>query len=642
MRLHLQKIRSDPSVDVEQIRTSMAELLEDGRYAEACVIAFHDYYSIIAVSEPTASGQTDAVAFVPGTGYRTLSIQSNREAVRAVLLDGLGRDSPNIGEDTVQGVMQSAFDQCMKEGLSGAVIRSLVHMVDVLRERVFDREELETYPVTPAALSGNLLGKIMENTHDAVVTILGDIDDALPFLEFWNARHIRRLYCYSDDFAAAERFALTSDAIPLQSKGLRDGLIRSHLIIVASPGAYISRLSQNILKNNIGQRNTKHLLLYCWGDNLQSGPDVLDSPEVFTYGRQELEQALRQSREKRAHQLQRSADAIDEAVEEFYEWLYSGQKYMYHDMIGSSRKMQQVFTLIQRVAETDITILIQGETGTGKELVARAIHDASERQGGPFMAINCGAIPETLLEGELFGYKKGAFTGAAEDRKGLLKEAAGGTILLDEIGDTSQMFQVKLLRALQEREIIPLGSNMPIAIDVRIIAATSKQLEQEIEKGQFRADVYYRLNVVKIELPPLRERPEDIYPLAQHFLTKYSQELGKSIERITPEAMDLLARYDWQGNVRELENLVERAIALSVDRVISVEDLPEYLRRNPRILGTVDSGETIPTLEEMEEQHIRRLLTELEDNYSEVAKKLGIGRTTLWRKMKKYGLQRDT
>ncbi|MEJ2051886.1 MAG: sigma 54-interacting transcriptional regulator, partial [Calditrichota bacterium] len=331
---------------------------------------------------------------------------------------------------------------------------------------------------------------------------------------------------------------------------------------------------------------------------------------------------------------------IDEEVEAFYEWLYSDRRFQFHGIVGASRQMQRVFELIHRVAETDITVLIQGETGTGKEVVARAIHSISQRQAGPFVTINCGAIPETLLESELFGHVKGAFTGADIDRKGLLKEAAGGTVFLDEIGETSQMFQVKLLRALQEREITPLGSNIPQSIDVRIIAATGRNLQQEVERGTFRSDLYYRINVVTIQLPPLRERKEDILPLVRYFIKEYNIKMGKKVAEISDDAAEALAAYHWKGNVRELENVIERAIALSLDHRISLDDLPDSVLEVREESAHEDMRE-VQTLEEIEKQHIQRLLQELEDNYNEVAEKLGIGRTTLWRKMKKYGLERE-
>jgi two-component system response regulator PilR (NtrC family) len=243
-------------------------------------------------------------------------------------------------------------------------------------------------------------------------------------------------------------------------------------------------------------------------------------------------------------------------------------------IIGHSQPMQDVFDLIAQVAETKTNVLVSGESGTGKELVARAIHEQSDRVSEPFVAINCGAIPENLLESELFGHVKGAFTGAVQNKEGLFEAAAGGTLFLDEIGELSHSLQVKLLRALQEKVIRRVGDTIDRKIDVRIVSATNRRLEEEVAEGRFREDLYYRLNVIQLTLPPLRERVEDIPVLAQFFIRRFADELGKEVEGMTPETFDLLAGYPFPGNVRELENLVERAVALARDSMIGPDLLP--------------------------------------------------------------------
>lgn len=247
-------------------------------------------------------------------------------------------------------------------------------------------------------------------------------------------------------------------------------------------------------------------------------------------------------------------------------------------IIGASAKMRAIFDLIENIAPQSSRVLITGESGTGKELVARAIHENSARAKEPFITINCGAFPETLLESELFGYMKGAFTGANENRRGLFQAAHGGTLFMDEIGNMSVTMQVKLYRVLQEGKIRPLGSTEELDVDVRVIAATNKNLEEEIAEGQFREDLYYRLSVIPIHLPPLRDRREDIPLLVRSFLDRYVKTMNKQIEGVEPEAMRLLEMYDWPGNVRELENTIERAIALEASRRISVEVLPERIQ----------------------------------------------------------------
>ncbi len=307
-------------------------------------------------------------------------------------------------------------------------------------------------------------------------------------------------------------------------------------------------------------------------------------------------------------------------------------------LVGRSPQVQRVIELISRVAGTDTTILIEGESGTGKELVARAIHAESPRADRPFVALNCGALPESLLESELFGHVRGAFTGATATKKGLFEEADRGTLFLDEIGDTSPAIQIKLLRVLQEREIRRVGSNTPIKIDVRILAATHRSLEELVKEGCFREDLLYRLNVVTIPVPPLRERREDIPLLAAHFLAASAKRLGKPVPTLSQEAISLLLEYAWPGNVRQLENAIERAVLLAAKDTIFPGDFP------PSLLRTTPLGEPgvpparLSRLDEVEKQHILSILDELGWNQVRAAEVLGIGRNTLWRKLKEYGI----
>lgn len=307
-------------------------------------------------------------------------------------------------------------------------------------------------------------------------------------------------------------------------------------------------------------------------------------------------------------------------------------RFKFEGIVGTSPKMQEVLRVAAAVAPTDATVLIYGETGTGKEILARSIHYQSPRAHGPFVAINCGAIPETLLETELFGHEKGAFTSAVGSRVGKFEAADGGTIFLDEVGDMSPAMQVKLLRVLQERTFERVGSNKPVRVDVRVIAATNKDLRQAIRDGRFREDLFYRLSVVPIELPPLRERVEDIPLLAQHFLEKYRQKYGKAVTGFTPQAVRKMRRYSWPGNVRELEFAVERAVILSRTPEIWAEDL---------WLGGAggDAGEErLPSLADVERQHIVRVLQHTEWNLEEAAKVLGMSVAQLRRRLDQYGV----
>ena len=310
-------------------------------------------------------------------------------------------------------------------------------------------------------------------------------------------------------------------------------------------------------------------------------------------------------------------------------------KYEFEDLIGKSAVMQQVFELIRNVAPTQATVLITGESGTGKELVAKAIHAISPRRYEPFIALSCGALPDTLLESELFGYEKGAFTGAAHTKKGRFEMADGGTLFLDEVGDISLKTQIDLLRVLQEKAFRRLGGTEMIKVDVRIISATNRDLAQAITQGIFRSDLFYRLNVVGLHLPSLRERREDIPLLAKHFLRRYAIEINKKIERLAPAALELLMEYNWPGNVRELENAIERAVVISPGHELAAKDFT-FLQPSPGFLNEPSSR----NLQELEKQHIQRILEENHWNISKTAVDLGIDRVTLYNKIKKYGFER--
>lgn len=308
---------------------------------------------------------------------------------------------------------------------------------------------------------------------------------------------------------------------------------------------------------------------------------------------------------------------------------------LFHEIVGQSAAIQRVLEQIRLVAMSDTTVLIRGESGTGKELVARAIHANSPRRYMPIVIVNCGALAEGVIESELFGHEKGAFTGAHYRRKGKFELADGGTLFLDEIGDISPKTQVDLLRVLEEKKIFRVGGNTPIPVDFRLIAATNKDLEALVAEGRFREDLYYRINVFSITIPPLRERREDIPLLAEHFLKKFAQSMNKPILGISPEALALLEHYDWPGNVRELQNAIERAVLVCRGREIRPEDLPLQVNEA--------RGQTMgKTLAEVERQHIQRILQETRWNISQAARLLGIDRVTLYNKIRKYHLKPDS
>jgi len=310
-------------------------------------------------------------------------------------------------------------------------------------------------------------------------------------------------------------------------------------------------------------------------------------------------------------------------------------RYTFSDIVSRNRDMLRLFEIVPQVARSDSTVLIEGESGTGKELLARAIHNLSPRSGKPMVVVNCGALPDALLESELFGHKKGAFTDAKFDRKGRFALAQGGTVLLDEIGDISPAMQVRLLRVLQEKTYEPLGSSETLRADVRIIAATNQDLEKLVRQRKFRLDLYYRINVVRLRLPPLRHRKEDIPILVEHFITRFNRLQGKNIAGISPDALAILMRYDYPGNIRELENIIEHSFVLCKGNIIVPENLPDYLA--PTTKAVLSSQPT--TLKQLEAQLILETLKRNGYNRQATANQLGIHKTTLWRKMKRLGIK---
>jgi DNA-binding NtrC family response regulator len=313
------------------------------------------------------------------------------------------------------------------------------------------------------------------------------------------------------------------------------------------------------------------------------------------------------------------------------------RRYSFSEIIGTSEALQAVFRLVEKVASTNTNILIEGESGTGKELIARAIHHNSPRREKPFVAINCGALPETLLESELFGHTKGAFTGAVTNKLGLFRSGEGGTVLLDEVGEISPAMQVRLLRALQEHEVTPLGSSAPVSFDARIVSATNRDLEREIVEGRFREDLYYRLNVIEIHLPPLRERREDIPLLVRNFIKRTAREQGSDEKVVETDTMSALINYHWPGNVRELQNAIERAFTLSGEQ-IDLDSLPPRVRAaSAADVGMRDPDGLRPTLAEIERRHIFDTLTAVNQDKARAANILGIDLSTLYRKLKRYG-----
>lgn len=311
----------------------------------------------------------------------------------------------------------------------------------------------------------------------------------------------------------------------------------------------------------------------------------------------------------------------------------------FSQLVGKSQLMQRVFDMIKTVADTESTVLVTGSSGTGKELVARAIHFNSKRKNKPFLAVNCGAISENLIESELFGHKRGAFTGAFADKEGYLKAADGGTLFLDEISEMPLQLQVKLLRVIQEKECTPVGTTYSIPINVRFLASTNRNLEEEIKEGRFREDLYYRLNVIEINIPSLKDRKDDIPFLVDHFINKYRVEMRRKVKGIDSNALNALMNYDWKGEVRELENVIERGVIFAKDELIAVRDLPVYLQSTKDFIIPDKAGSLDDFIKKVEKEYISKALENNNNDKEKVAKLLDLGLSTLYRKIKEYGLE---
>lgn len=530
------------------------------------------------------------------------------------------------------------FQLASEASVTGPILQHLFQRSLWLHEKIRLETEYFRFAIDEPAVLRELVSKIFGAIKTTKILLIGSSPLLIKILKELHRAGSHEIAFAGTDAQYAD-LKKSLDFAVRNSGNKAMSIENSDILLVAETAS--DQLSLNTITRRMSRRKNAPLAIFSESRELYSKISEKRIYNVFDFSIDNLERSIKHNLREQHATLQKISHWIEQEVSEFHEWLASDLRYQFAGMIGSTPEMHRVFELISRIAQTDITVLIQAESGTGKELVARAIHRLSARSEYPFVVVNCGAIPENLLESELFGHERGAFTGAITSKTGLFREADGGTILLDEIGELPPHLQVKLLRFLQEGEIKPVGSNDTRKVNVRVLAATNQNLEKMLETGEFRSDLYFRLNVIRILLPPLRERKADIPLLAQHFLYKFSQKFHKDVQEISSDAMMILKTYAWPGNVRELENAIEHSVALCIGNVVNDCDLPRTEQQDVQ-----QNGRMIPikhlSLKEVEKRHILETLEICQGNYDEASKILGIGRTTLWRKLREYEPQNPT
>ncbi|MGH7491888.1 MAG: sigma 54-interacting transcriptional regulator [bacterium] len=530
--------------------------------------------------------------------------------------------------------LRQAQQDAQHAGLSGPVLNHLYARALWLTEKV--RIETGFFRPSPSVATAiiEIAGKIFGELRNCTTLLVGTNAEAIATAGALEEARAGHLYFVPHSSPHGELLTpAASTPTPVQTQnGVPEPAAD---LIVLFEGSPLPWHEPRFLQKLMQKRHNAPLLLVDLVSARARKEQLEKISNLYCFSREDLNRLIVQQAQVRVEMLQEIERWIAVEAGDCYRWLQSEDRFHFGAMVGRSPAMQRVFEWIARLARTDITVLVQGESGTGKELVAKAIHEASGRAQRPFVVVNCGAIPENLLESELFGHVRGAFTGAIQNKKGLFEEANTGTIFLDEIGELPAALQVKLLRFLQENEIKRLGGNQTMKLDVRVIAASNRDLQEMLSQGKFRSDLFYRLNVVQIALPPLRERPEDIPVLARYFLRKFAAKMRKPGRELAVGALQKLKAYSWPGNVRELENGMERAVALSLEHEIGPKELPENIQQLP---APVPASPRL-SLKEMERRHIIETLKSCDGNFDEAARLLGIGRTTLWRKLKEYQAQ---
>lgn len=598
-----------------------------------------DFFACTVTPEKTAEEFLKIYSEISSIAYSELEAESEdrneTEAISYFLKKMIGLQESEIAVRDLQEFREN-YAYAREQKWVGPQLNKLYQRGVWLAEKVRIDLNLNKNAVTRESVFLDLAKKIFGDLKKHTALVVSNNADCEKYIRKLKERGVGEIHFLSS-LKAAKGISARYSAQKIEQDGLLDSLSKADILLVFDTplnGFFHETGFWDVLQK---RRNAPLLWLELLesGEHKKSAIDFSKFHNVYNYSREDLESIVLENL-KEHKKIKGVVDSlIAQEVESFYEWVHSKEQYRFGDIIGKSEPMQKIMEMVARIAQTDISILIDGESGTGKELIAKSIHQHSLRVQEPFIVVNCGAIPETLLESELFGHVKGAFTGAAQNKKGLFEAANKGTIFLDEIGEMSLAMQVKLLRFLQEGEVKPVGSNETLDLDVRVITATNRNLGEMVDEDSFRQDLFYRLNVIQITIPPLRSRQDDILPLVEFFQKKYSDLNHKTVHGLDEKAKELIMKYSWPGNIRELENAVERAIALTPGTVIGPEDLPPSVT-NLQPINNFPLQALNMTLKDLEKQHIAALLTEHDWNYDLVTKILGIGRTTLWRKMKEY------
>ncbi len=611
---------------------------------ELALISTGECIEVFAAGEKSAQFTADAAAFVHQITeitikelQRSQQVLDGPETAQRFLFRAIGMEPAGTHRHDIQ-TFRKQFELAREAGSIGPVFSKLYQRGLWLAEKIRLESNLQKNAITPDSVVSELAKKIFGplGAHQALIwTGPGACDKFVARLSESGIGKLLFTGSGSENKEISNEYA----GQLVEPENLKAILPTIDLMLLFDESALQSLLAMKFADIMHKRRNAPMLLvtLFEWNGVAGRTDPFAKFYNVYTYNRDELENVIAANLKEHQKLTSLVQQLVEKEVDDFLAWSSSKEKYRFGNIIGKSEAMRGLMDLIARIAQTDISVLIDGESGTGKELIALSIHNHSRRVNNRFSAVNCGALPESLLESELFGFVKGAFTGAITNKKGLLEEANHGTIFLDEIGETSPATQVKLLRFLQEGEIKPVGSNETLKLDVRVLTATNRNLEKMVAEDKFRQDLYYRLNVIQMTIPPLRERKDDILPLINHFVQKYARQMHKTVFNADEAARQLLHDYNWPGNVRELENAIERAVALSTVSHITVADLPPNVTHPTDKPGKNNLARDI-SLKELEKQHIAALLKQHEWNYDLVTEILGIGRTTLWRKMKEYGL----